>query len=230
MTTQEKAYNDYIKGMKYKDIAEKHGVSLNTVKSWQRRFGWKREKGAHKKKGAPYFNDNAVGAGPPKGSHNAITHGLYAKYLPDETRELAEALEGKKPIDILWENICLKYAAIIRAQKVMYVEDAMDNNILVRRQKKGDNSAEIEYEIQFAGDRQASFLMAQSRAMGTLNSMIKQYDEMCRQGLADEEQRLKVEKLKAEVAAMKSLDDKEKGKDMDIQIYLPDNERGDKDY
>ena len=111
----------------------------------------------------------------------------------------------------------------------MYVEDAMDNNILVRRQKEGDNSAEIEYEIQFAGDRQASFLMAQSRAMGTLNSMIKQYDEMCRQGLADEEQRLKVEKLKAEVAAMKSLDDKEKGKDMDIQIYLPDNERGDKD-
>lgn len=229
MTTQEKAYNDYIKGMKYKDIAEKHGVSLNTVKSWQRRFGWKREKGAHKKKGAPYFNDNAVGAGPPKGSHNALVHGLYAKYLPDETRELVEALEEKSAIDILWENICIKYAAIIRAQKIMYVDNAKDHSMLVRRKKHGDSAKEIEFEVQFADNRQANFLTAQARAMATLNSMIKQYEEMCRQGLADEEQRLKVEKLKAEVAAMKSLDDKEKGKDMDIQIYLPDNERGDKD-
>lgn len=39
--------------MKYKDIAEKYGVSLNTVKSWKSRNGWQRDatkkKGAHKK-------------------------------------------------------------------------------------------------------------------------------------------------------------------------------------
>ena len=203
MTAQEKAYNDYIKGMKYKDIAEKHGVSLNTVKSWQRRFGWKREKGAHKKKGAPYYNDNAVGSSEShKGNQNALVHGLYAKYLPDETRELVEALEEKSAIDILWENICIKYAAIIRAQKIMYVDNEKDHSMLVRRKKYGDSMKEIEFEVQFADNRQANFLMAQARAMATLNSMIKQYEEMCRQGLADEEQRLKVEKLKAEVAAM----------------------------
>lgn len=230
VTTQEKAYNDYIKGMKYKDIAKKHGVSLNTVKSWQRRYKWKREKGAHKKTGAPFFNNNAVGSGEShKRNDNALTHGLYAKYLPDETRELIEALERKKAIDILWENICIKYAAIIRAQKIMYVVDESDNTIITKKIKKADNGREVEYDIHYAGDKQANFLAAQARAMATLNSMIKQYEEMCRQGMADEEQRLKVEKLKAEVAAMKSLDDKEKGNDMDIQIYLPDNERGDKD-
>lgn len=40
--TYEKAYDDYISGMKYKDIAAKYGVSENTVKSWRKRYGWTR--------------------------------------------------------------------------------------------------------------------------------------------------------------------------------------------
>ena len=199
MTTQEKAYNDYVKGLKYKEIAKKYGVSVNTVKSWQRRYGWKREKGAHKKTGAPFFNTNAVGAGAPVGNQNAATHGLFAKYLPEETRELVEAFEQKAPIDIMWENICLKYAAIVRAQHIMFVQDKEDLTKVLKRTRDGEGVYEEEYELQFAWDKQAEFLKAQSRAMGTLNNMIKQYDEMCRQGLADEEQRLRIAKLKAEV-------------------------------
>ncbi|MGK9328573.1 terminase small subunit [Melissococcus plutonius] len=37
MERWELAYEDYIKGMKYKDIAIKYNVSLNTVKSWKLR-------------------------------------------------------------------------------------------------------------------------------------------------------------------------------------------------
>lgn len=40
MTNQELAEKDYIAGMKYKDIADKYNVSLNTVKSWKKRKGW----------------------------------------------------------------------------------------------------------------------------------------------------------------------------------------------
>lgn len=47
----EQAEKDYIDGMKYKDIAEKHGVSINTIKSWKQRHKWVREKGAYKTKG-----------------------------------------------------------------------------------------------------------------------------------------------------------------------------------
>ena len=50
MTDSEKriaAQHDYELGMKYKDIAEKYGVSFNTVKSWHSRYGWVR-KGAKK--------------------------------------------------------------------------------------------------------------------------------------------------------------------------------------
>lgn len=35
---------DYIVGMKYKDIASKYGVSINTVKSWKKRYAWARNK------------------------------------------------------------------------------------------------------------------------------------------------------------------------------------------
>lgn len=45
----ELAENDYMSGMKYKDIAQKYGVSLATVKSWKTRYGWDR-KGMHTKK------------------------------------------------------------------------------------------------------------------------------------------------------------------------------------
>ena len=44
----ELAENDYMSGMKYKDIARKYGVTLNTVKSWKKRYNWDR-KGVHTK-------------------------------------------------------------------------------------------------------------------------------------------------------------------------------------
>lgn len=41
---------DYINGMKYKDIAEKYEVSINTVKSWKTRYSWNKDKkGVHTK-------------------------------------------------------------------------------------------------------------------------------------------------------------------------------------
>lgn len=48
MENYEKAEQDYMDGMKYKDIAEKYGTTINTVKSWKKRYAWSREKGAHK--------------------------------------------------------------------------------------------------------------------------------------------------------------------------------------
>lgn len=47
-TNIELAELDYAAGMKYKDIAEKYAVSINTVKSWKTRNKWVR-KGVHTK-------------------------------------------------------------------------------------------------------------------------------------------------------------------------------------
>lgn len=48
MENYEKAEKDYMDGMKYKDIAEKYGTTINTVKSWKKRYGWSRGEGAPK--------------------------------------------------------------------------------------------------------------------------------------------------------------------------------------
>ena len=39
----ELAEKDYKNGMKYKDIADKYGVTINTVKSWKQRYSWTKE-------------------------------------------------------------------------------------------------------------------------------------------------------------------------------------------
>lgn len=39
----ELAYKDYRAGMKYKEIADKYGVTINTVKSWKTRYKWSKD-------------------------------------------------------------------------------------------------------------------------------------------------------------------------------------------
>ena len=46
----EEAEQDYLAGMKYKDIATTYEVTLNTVKSWKQRYEWSRSGAPPKKK------------------------------------------------------------------------------------------------------------------------------------------------------------------------------------
>ncbi|GEO70527.1 terminase small subunit [Levilactobacillus acidifarinae] len=62
---QKQVYEDYMLGMSYADIADKHDISVNTFKSWKRRNGWQRgapqKKKVHpKSKGAPKQIPEAV--------------------------------------------------------------------------------------------------------------------------------------------------------------------------
>lgn len=196
----ELAYEDYKKGLKRKEIAEKYGVSINTVKSWKSRH-WNALEGAppKKKKGAPLNNKNALnnqGGAPPQNT-NAEKHGFFSKWLPEETLAIIGEVKEKSPLDLLWDNIQLQYAAIIRAQKLMYVKDQQD----MTKEESLESSDTTAYDIQHAWDKQANFMSAQSRAMKTLESMIKQYDEMLHKDweLATEEQKQRINLLKAQV-------------------------------
>jgi uncharacterized protein YjcR len=209
------AEKDYVKGMKYKDIAEKYGVSLNTVKSWKKRYGWTREKGAHKekgvhtknKRGAPVGNINAKGnkgGAAPKGNQNALKHGFFSKYIPAETLEIMGMLEEKSPADLIYDQIRIQYAAIIRAQQIMFVSDQDDLTKELRKEKntltENMEVSEKEYEVQFAWDKHATFLNAQSRAMSELRSLIKQFNELAHE---DDERRLKLEQMKFGIEKIK---------------------------
>ena len=67
------------------------------------------------------------------------------------------------PLDILWDQIQIAYAAIIRAQQIMYVRDAEDKTVEKVERKDGNVIGE-KWEVQQAWDKQANFLSAQARA------------------------------------------------------------------
>lgn len=203
------AYKDYLKGMKYKDLAEKYGVSVNTIKSWKQRHGWQRKKGVPSKKsvhtkkvGAPLGNKNALGnkGGAPLRNQNAVTHGFFSKFLPEETLSIMEGIQERSPVDMIWDQIQIQYAAIIRAQKIMFVSDKQEMIKELKKKKsvltETNEVEEEEYEFQFSWDRHATFLNAQSRAMAELRNLIKQFDELAH---SEDERRLKLEHMRLSI-------------------------------
>lgn len=222
-------YKEHNGNIENREIARILNISEKTIGGWKCKDSWKEklngvlqkknEKNTEyskRKKGAPKGNKNSVGhaSSVPKGNKNAEKHGFFSKYLPEETLDIIGEIKEKDPLDILWENITIQYAAIIRAQRIMHVESKEE---MIKELKKSkvktkdrntektstnESEEEYEYEFQFAWDRQATFLNAQSRAMSELRSLIKQYDEMLNNNwdMATEEQRLRIEKLKTDIA------------------------------
>lgn len=201
-------------GMKLIDIANELEVPEGTIRSWKNRQKWdcnvanKEERNAAKRKrGGQPGNHNATG---PPGNHNAEKHGLFRKYLPEETFSIIAEMPAD-PLDVLWDQIQIAYAAIIRAQQIMYVRDRDDVTTSQIGRKDGDTVTEERWQVQQAWDKQANFLKAQSRAQGELRSLIKQYDEMVHRNweLATDEQRTRIAVMKSRL---------EDDKDTPIQI------------
>ena len=183
--------------------------------------------------GAPKGNTYAVGnkgnPNPPnqftKRNTAAVTHGFFQKFLPEETLEIMEAMNERSPADLIWDQIQIQYAAIIRAQRIMHVESKDEMIKELKKAKyeyyprsKEDGGGvekavtEEEYEFQFAWERQAQLLTAQSRAIGELRSSIRQFVEMADQ---DDERRLKLEQMQLNIdktkAEIEKLDKKDDG-------------------
>lgn len=152
-------------------------------------------------------NKNAAGNSnaPPKGNQRARKHGFYAKYLPADVYDIFNDIEDMSQLDIIWSSIKLKFASIIRAQNIMYVEskDEMIKELKKKKVIEGMSyTEEKEWEFQFAWDRYATFLNTQSRAFSELRGLIKQYNELVDRDGATEEQRLRIQKLQIEVDKM----------------------------
>ena len=212
----EQAKEMFSKGLKLIEIANQLGVPEGTVRSWKNRYKWdcnvakEKRNVAKAKKGGQPGNKNAVGGKGPKQNKNAEKHGFFSKYLPEETFSIIQDIEKKNPLDILWENIQIAYAAIVRAQQIMYVKDRDDKTIEKIEEKEGNVIGE-KWEVQQAWDKQATFLKAQARAQGELRSLIKQYDELLHSNyeLATEEQKARIEQIRAKTAIISGVDEEE---------------------
>lgn len=202
----------YLKGMKLVEIASQLSIPEGTVRRWKCTHKWDDERSDKKasvrkrKKGGQPRNKNAIGndgGGAPEQNKNAEKYGFFSKYLPDETREIFSAIEQADPLDLLWHQIQIAYAAIVRAQRIAYVKDQDDKTIEKIEEKVGNVIGE-KWEVQQAWDKQEAFLKAQARAQGELRAMIKQYDEMLHKNwdLSTEEQRARIEQIRANTARM----------------------------
>lgn len=193
----------YLQGVKLVDIATQLNLPEGTVRRWKCTHKWDSERSDKKgerskrKKGAQPGNKNSSG-GPP-GNKKAEKYGFFSKYLPEETREIFSAIDQADPLDLLWHQIQIAYAAIIRAQKIAYVKDQQDKTIEKIEDKSGNVIGE-RWEVQQAWDKQNEFLKAQARAQGELRAMIKQYDEMLHKDweAASEEQKARIAQMKAQ--------------------------------
>lgn len=207
----EQAEEMYRKGMKLVEIANQLDLPEGTVRRWKCTHKWDNERSEKKgerskrKRGGQPGNHNATG---PPGNKNAEKYGFFSKYLPDETREIFYAIEDADPLDLLWHQIQIAYAAIIRAQRIAYVKDQQDKTVEKVEEKSGNVTGE-RWEVQQAWDKQSNFLKAQARAQGELRSMIKQYDEMLHKNwdLATEEQKTRIEAMKQKSMGMYDEDD-----------------------
>lgn len=211
---KEQIKNDYLSGVSPKKLSEKYDTSLNTIKSWIKRYSWsklKKERGAPSKvEGAPSVvpvkrkrggqpgNKNATG---PPGNKHAEKFGFFSKHLPEETLSIIQEMP-EDPLDVLWDQIQIAYAAIIRAQKIMYVRDQNDKT----KEMTLDGSEATGYDVQQAWDKQANFLAAQARAQKTLEGMINRYEDLLHKNwdFATEEQRARIEQIKANTDRLKS--------------------------
>ncbi|MFJ3386849.1 phage terminase small subunit [Lysinibacillus sp. NPDC086135] len=197
--------------MLLKDIAEQLGLSDSQIRKWKNQDKWDDQlKGnvtksngnvTKRSRGAPAGNSNAKGHGAPKQNQNAVTHGFFQKFLPEETLEIMEAMNERSPADLIWDQIQIQYAAIIRAQRIMHVESKDEMIKELKKHKDTEWGEEVEYEFQFAWERQAQLLTAQSRAIGELRSSIRQFVEMAD---ADDERRLKLEQMQLNIDKTKA--------------------------
>lgn len=166
----------------------------------------------------------------PKKNQKATIHGLFARYLPDETRDILQQIEDRGPIDVLWDQIQLAYAALIRAQQIMHVKDRNDVTETKVGFTDGSQSDSERWEVQQAWDKQASFLKAQAQAQATLSKMLQQYDDLCRSELATEEQKARIASINLEMEIARerlALDQRKAGMGDDIEhesgiALLPD--------
>lgn len=211
------------KKKKLKDIASELGVSETQIRKWKNQDRWNSNVtnpngNVTKRKGAPPGNKNAVGHGAPKKNKNAEKYGFFSKYLPEETVSIIQEMPTD-PLDILWDQIQIAYAAIIRAQQIMYVRDRDDKTIEKVEEKEGNVIGE-KWEVQQAWDKQGNFLSAQARAQKTLEGMLKQYEELLhkRWDLATEEQKARIEQMKANTEILRQGDRKEESLDKAREI------------
>ncbi|MEG2908130.1 MAG: phage terminase small subunit [Erysipelotrichaceae bacterium] len=199
----------YLDGMKLVEIASQLSLPEGTVRRWKSTHKWDNERSdknserSHRKRGGQPGNSNATG---PPGNKHAEKHGFFSKWLPAETLEIINTM-SEDPLELLWDQVTFQYAAIVRAQNLMYVKDQEDKTV----EKVGESFGKVDSEtwtVQQAWDKHSTFMSAQARSVKAFLSTVKEYEELLnkRWDLATDEQKARIAQIKAQTSKLEDPD------------------------
>ena len=133
----ELAFEDYYEGMKYKDIAAKYNVKIDTVKSWYKRHDWKQKKEKRTQESGQEIEPVAPEIVELVPSHNKLRE-LIEKDLKDQLSE--KGVTQSHYVDLVDDYLALWDI------KNMLIEDIQDRGVTVpgvRGEKKNDSVSEL---------------------------------------------------------------------------------------
>ncbi len=203
-----------------REIAKILGESASNISSWKNKDKWNEKLPPNK-------------GGAPKGNLNSLKHGLYSdeskrlpeefvkKYFPTKMKNAYNDLTniGLTKLEILGHSIDALWARLSVSPKITEVKNKNDMTKVLKRTKDSQSmngeSEEREYEIQLAWDKENNAIDTYSKTLERLSNMIEKYEKLLHANwdLATEEQKLRIEKLKADLS-------KGTKKDEPIQIVI----------
>lgn len=201
-----------------KVLADKHDIKLGTLKSRKSREKWSKD--ATKKDATPKSekvatpekrgtsNKRKKRSGNPnptkqftKRNKAAVTHGLFSKYINEEQQEIIDQMQSLTIADQIWAQIEIKFSAIIRMQKIMWVEDGQDHLKEESGYSSGSEGSSTTYKVAFAYEQFESYIKAQARAMAEYRNLVKQFISLAHD---EDERRLKLDLMAAQVTKIKA--------------------------
>lgn len=211
-------------------LAEQLEVPEKTIGGWKSKDKWNgvlqsKIRSTLKEKSPQSKQRKEIKSGNPNPKHsfpkhNSVSrkHGLFSKYMHEEQVDIIDAMKDLSFADQLWLQIEIKFSAIIRMQKIMWVEDT-DDHLKV---ESGSGSSEfgdsVTYKVAFAYERFESYIRAQTRAMAEYRNMVKSYleltDEFDERRMKLESMQLGIDKTRAEIDKLTSQDDDDAQKDV----------------
>lgn len=201
----EQAENDYMTGMKYKDIALKYGVSINTVKSWKKRYEWER-KGVHTKEEKSVHTKNIKGCTQKHTDRCRKKKAVVEEESAvDENTDLTEKQQLFCVYFVKYLNAtkaylkvykCSEYAARVNASKMLTNANIKKEIEKLKQNKLNQNYLEAEdifqKYIDIAFGEVDGFCVRTQEQLKALNWLSEHI------GIATEEQKARLELLKAQ--------------------------------
>ena len=148
---EEKIKNDYLQGMRYKDIFKKYNITLPDLKKIIRKYNLTRDK-SQVLKGNKNAKNNKGGQ-PPMGNKNAVTTGEYESIfqdvLTDEEKDIFKKIKVENTDSLLLNEYIEEYKLLtIRElrmmRRIMTLEKSKTDMTIGSIKKKNNSQGNIE--------------------------------------------------------------------------------------